>query len=198
LIHVSTDYVFDGQKSEAYVETDAVNPIGVYGASKLAGEERVRAILERHVIVRTSWVFSEYGHNFVKTMLRLARERDALRVVDDQEGRPTAADDLANALVRVGEHIANGSATFGTYHFANSGPTTWYGFARAILDEQARYTSRTPELLPISTAEYPTPAKRPPRSLLDTSRFETAFGITPRHWRQPLSEVVRKLVASPD
>jgi dTDP-4-dehydrorhamnose reductase len=195
LIHVSTDYVFDGHQREAYLETDPVNPTCVYGVSKLAGEGQVRAILERHVIVRTSWVFSEHGHNFVKTMLRLARERDALRVVDDQHGRPTAADDLADALLRAGERIADGSAIFGTYHFANSGPTTWYGLARAILDEQARYTARSPELTPISTAEYPTPARRPQSSVLDTSRFELAFGVTSRHWRRPLADVVRKLVA---
>jgi dTDP-4-dehydrorhamnose reductase len=195
LIHVSTDYVFDGKKSAPYLETDATNPLGVYGASKLAGEEWIRRLLERHVIVRTSWVFSEHGQNFVKTMLRLARERDELRVVADQRGRPTAANDLAVALLRLGERFAKRSVDFGTFHFAGAGATTWHGFASAIVEEQARFTGRTPKVTPITTPEFPTPAARPANSVLDTSRFESSLGVTPPAWQAGLREIVSKLAA---
>lgn len=196
LIHVSTDYVFDGHKPGSYVEQDATAPLGVYGASKLAGEEVIRHVLPRHVILRTSWVFSAHGQNFVKTMLRLARERDELRVVADQQGRPTAAADLADAVLRVAEHAQATAAKWGTFHFAGEGSTSWHGFTEAIVAEQAAFTKREPRVIAIGTADYPTPAKRPANSVLDTTEFTRAFTLTPRSWREGLSEVVRELLAS--
>jgi len=195
LFHVSTDYVFDGSKRSAYVETDATTPLGVYGASKLAGELQVRRILERHLIVRTSWVFSAHGQNFVKTMLRLAAERDELRVVADQHGRPTAAAALAKALLTLARRLARGdSLPWGTYHFAGRGETTWHGFASAIVEAQGEYTKRRPIVTPIATSDYPTPAKRPQNSVLDTTRFENLLGITPPAWREGLDAVLRELL----
>lgn len=193
LIHVSTDYVFDGAADRPYREQDATGPLGVYGASKLAGEQAVAQTLPRHVIVRTSWVFSAHGNNFVKTMLRLARDREELRVVADQHGRPTAAADLAEAVVHVAERIRAGLGTWGTFHFANAGATTWHAFAQAVVDEQAPRTGRRPRVVPITTAEYPTPARRPANSVLDTSRFEREFGLRPRDFRPALSKVVDEL-----
>jgi dTDP-4-dehydrorhamnose reductase len=193
LIHVSTDYVFNGQKAEAYVEQDATEPLGVYGASKLAGEEAIRGSLARHVVLRTSWVFSAHGQNFLKTVLRLARERDELRIVSDQRGRPTAAADLADAVLHVARKVRENSAVWGTFHFAGAGATSWHGFASAIVTEQAPFTQREPSLIAIGTADYPTPAKRPANSVLDTSHFETSFGLTPRSWRDGLREAVAEL-----
>lgn len=195
LIHVSTDYVFDGAKTIAYNESDDTAPLGAYGESKLAGENAVRSAIEQYVIVRTSWVFSAHGSNFVKTMLRLASERDELRVVADQYGRPTAASDLAVALWQVAARIQSGTPRFGTFHFAGSGETTWHAFAQAIVDEQARYTGKRPRVTPIATHEYPTPARRPQNSILSTNAFEQAFKLTPRPWQQALSEVVGELLA---
>lgn len=190
LIHVSTDYVFDGQKIGGYTEDDPTGPLGVYGASKLAGEEHVRATLERHVILRTSWLFSAQGHNFVKTMLRLAQERDVLRVVSDQHGRPTGADDLAVAILGVAASFLHRQGGFGTFHFAGAGATTWFDFACAIVREQAPYTGRSPEVIPTTSADYPTPAMRPRNSVLDTSAFEAAHGIRPRAWQDGLRETI--------
>lgn len=193
LIHVSTDYVFDGAKAGAYVEDDATGPLGVYGASKLAGEQAVRRILPRHVILRTSWVFSAHGQNFVKTILRLAGEREELRIVADQHGRPTSAADLADAMLRIAALIRRGERSWGTFHFASAGATTWHEFAQAILTEQALRTPRLPKLIPITTADYPTPAKRPANSVLDTTRFEQTFGFRPRPWREGLREALQEL-----
>jgi dTDP-4-dehydrorhamnose reductase len=196
LIHVSSDYVFDGTKRGAYSEDDQAKPLGVYGESKLAGEKALRATLERHLTLRTSWVFSAHSQNFVKTMLRLAQERDELRVVADQIGRPTAAAALARTLLALAERLAAGAPlAWGTYHFANAGSVTWHGFAEAIVDEQECFTQRRPRVTPILTSEYPTPAKRPANSVLDTSRFEQTFGITPSPWRDELHCVVREIFA---
>lgn len=196
LVHVSTDYVFDGSLPRPYVETDTTAPANVYGASKLAGELAIQEALARHAILRTSWVFSAHGANFVKTMLRLGAEREELRVVADQHGRPTSAADLARAALVVGERLMAGdpSAT-GTFHFANAGATSWHGLAAATIELQAPITGRTPRVLPIGAADYPTPAKRPANSVLDTSRFEATFGLAPRPWPEALSEVVRELTA---
>ncbi|HVY27449.1 MAG TPA: dTDP-4-dehydrorhamnose reductase [Polyangiaceae bacterium] len=196
LLHVSTDYVFDGSKASAYVEDDPIQPLGVYGASKAAGEAAVRDALREHFILRTSWVFSAFGNNFVKTMLRLARERDELRVVADQHGRPTATRDLALAILEVVRQYRSGGRQFGTFHFANAGGTTWYEFANAIVQQQAPLTGRAPRVVPITTAEYPTPARRPANSELDTSRFERAFAHSPRHWRAGLAEVLDELLGA--
>ena len=197
LVHVSTDYVFDGSKRGPYVETDATAPIGAYGESKLAGEEAVRSGCAQHVILRTSWVFSAHGQNFLKTMLRLAAERDELRVVADQHGRPTAASDLADAMLLVASRIRAGTPSFGTYHFAGAGETTWHGFAQAIVEEQARLTGKKPRVSPIATHEYPTPARRPANSVLATSALELDYGMVPRPWLDGAREAIGELVSAP-
>ena len=193
LIHISTDYVFDGTKGAAYREDDRVHPLSVYGESKEAGERAVRATLDRHIILRTSWIFSEWGRNFVRTMLRLADERDELRVVGDQRGCPTAARDVAAAIMAMVPRL--GDDPWGTYHYCGSGVTTWYDFADAILDERTRLCgSPKPRLRPIPTSEFPTPARRPSHSELDCSRFTSAFGVVPRAWREGLTGVLRNLL----
>jgi len=197
LIHVSTDYVFDGAKDGPYTEDDPVAPLGAYGRSKLAGEVAVRAECAHHVILRTAWVFSAHGKNFVKTMLRLAAETPELRVVADQHGCPTAAHDIARALVEIARQIVlegRGDA-WGTYHFAGAGPTTWHGFAEAIVAAQAERTGKRPPVRPITTADYPTPARRPANSVPSTAKLDATFGIAPRPWPDTLAEVLRELGA---
>jgi dTDP-4-dehydrorhamnose reductase len=197
LVHVSTDYVFDGKKTGAYQVDDSPAPINVYGASKLAGEEAIRGALNRHIILRTSWVFSAHGQNFVKTMLRLAREREELRIVADQYGRPTPAAELARAIWAVSSQLAAGRDTaWGTYHVAGAGSTNWHAFAQAIVDEQAPVTGRRPGVVAIATVDYPTPAQRPQNSILDTTSFEATFGIELQPWRDGLREVLRELLAA--
>lgn len=196
LIHVSTDYVFDGSKPTAYVESDATAPLGVYGASKLAGELAIAERLERYIILRTSWVFSATGQNFVKTMLRLARDRDELRVVADQVGKPTSAAEIARAMLLLAGKITQPGLPWGTYHFACPDSTSWHGFAQAIVDEQAPLTGRRPRVAAITTSEYPTPARRPANSVLDSYRFQSAFGIEPRPWRDELPGIIKELVAT--
>lgn len=188
LIHMSTDYVFDGQKRGAYVETDPVAPLGVYGASKLAGEEAVRAVLPAYVILRTAWVFGVHGHNFVKTMRRLAAERPLLKVVDDQRGCPTFAGDLADAVLAVAGRLIERPASelFGTFHCVGSGEVTWCGFARAIVGDNVPVQG-------ITTAEYPTPARRPANSVLDCTKLARTFGISLRPWQQGLQEMLSRL-----
>jgi len=196
LFHVSTDYVFDGEKDGAYREDDVTAPLGVYGKSKLAGEVAVRSTLSRHVILRTKWVVSAHGQNFVKTMLRLARERDELRVVADQRGRPTMAADIARVMwLLAGRWATARELSWGTFHFAGRGETTWHGFASAIVQAQEPLTGRAPRVTAIETKDYPTPARRPKNSVLDTSKFESVFGIAPRAWQEDLPDLVRRLVA---
>lgn len=193
LVHVSTDYVFDGAKTSAYVEDDPIRPLGVYGASKAAGELAVRSINPRHAIVRTSWVFSPHGSNFVKTMLRLA-DRPELGVVDDQRGCPTAAADLAAALAAITVRmIQDPLAPVGTYHFANQGAVTWYGFARAIFGLNERNGGKAPEIKAIGTKDYPTPARRPMNSILSVQRLSQDYGIRPRGWDEALQETLAAL-----
>ena len=159
LVHLSTDYVFDGTKSGPYREDDAVAPLGVYGASKEAGERAVRAALPQHIILRAAWVYSAHGHNFVRTMLRLAGERPVLRVVADQEGSPTSAADIAAAIAAIVAQLAAGNRRWGTYHFAGGGATTWHGFAEAIVELAAPWRrGPPPRIEAIATAQYPTPA----------------------------------------
>jgi dTDP-4-dehydrorhamnose reductase len=196
LIHISTDYAFDGTKSGPYREDDSVNPLGVYGASKEAGERAVREALREHVILRTAWVYSAHGHNFVKTMLRLAEERPVLRVVADQTGSPTSAADIADAIARIAQHVRDGNAAWGTYHFVGAGAVTWHGFAEAIFDLASRWRGSPPRVDPITSADYPTPARRPANSVLDCSRVAAAFGIEPRPWRVALAEVIEELYAA--
>ena len=183
-IHVSTDYVFDGTKTSPYLEHDRPLPLGVYGQSKLEGEAAVLDAYPEALVVRASWVFSPYGHNFVKTMLRLAETRDCLRVVDDQYGAPTYAADIAEALLEMLRQIevAGRPDRGGIYHLASAGVTTWYGFASAIFAARRKQGGRTPRLEPIKTADYPTPARRPANSRLDCSKIERVFGICLRPW----------------
>jgi len=190
LIHISTDYVFDGTSAAPYAETDPICPVSVYGASKEAGERAVRAATPRHVIVRTAWVFSPSGRNFVKTMLRLGAARHELRIVDDQIGSPTSAADIAAALAQIAQRLRARPApapACGTYHFCAAGHTSWHGFAAAIFDAaHKRGFQAAPRLLPIPTSAYPTPARRPLNSRLACAKLSAAFGVTPRPWRAGL------------
>ena len=189
LIHLSTDYVFSGDARTPYEPYDEPNPVGIYGTTKWTGEAVVRRVISRHVIVRTSWVFSHRGSNFVRTILRLAAERDELRVVDDQVGRPTSAADLADALLVVADAALGDPELKGTYHFANSGETSWFGFAQAIVEEAGART-RSSRVVPIATSDFPTAARRPAYSVLDTSSFTERFGVSPRPWREALRETI--------
>jgi dTDP-4-dehydrorhamnose reductase len=196
LIQLSTDYVFDGSKSAPYVEDDPVGPVSVYGASKEAGEQAVRTGNPRHLILRTAWVVSPYGGNFIKTMLRLAETRDRLTVVDDQRGCPTSAADIADALAVIASRMAeDAEAPTGTYHFVNSGEATWCGFAREIFTLAQASGRAVPTVEAIPSAAYPTPARRPANSRLDTAKLTRDFGVEPRAWRTAISEVVETLLA---
>jgi dTDP-4-dehydrorhamnose reductase len=196
LVHFSTDYVFDGRKLDPYVEGDATNPLNVYGASKLSGERMALAASPRTAVLRTSWVVSAHGKNFVKTMLRLGREGQPLRVVDDQFGRPTAAADLAGFVLTQAPRLAaakSGDPVFGLFHFANAGETTWRGFAQGALE--LALGAGAPAVQPIATAERPAPAQRPLHGTLDTSKLERTFGYAPRPWRDAVGEIVAELTA---
>lgn len=196
LLHVSTDYVFDGAKPAAYLEGDPVAPLGVYGASKEAGEQAVRAGNRRHVILRTAWVVSPHGGNFIKTMLRLGATRDELGVVDDQLGCPTSAGDIAETLIVVARRLIDEvAAPTGTYHFVNAGEATWCGFAREIFARAETHGRKPPRVDAITTADYPTPARRPANSRLDTKKLTRDFGVTPRPWRTAAAEVIDTLLA---
>jgi dTDP-4-dehydrorhamnose reductase len=192
LIHISTDYVFDGLKGSPYVETDPIRPTSAYGESKAAGEHAVRDHLEAHLILRTSWLYSTHGNNFVKTILRLASEREELHVVADQYGCPTYAADLAAAVLQIVEQIRrSGSTPWGTYHYCGQGVTTWHGFAEKICELAREYrTLQVKRIKAISTEEYPTPAKRPPYSVLDCSKIQGLLGIRTRPWGDSLSEMI--------
>lgn len=191
-LHVSTDYVFEGSGTRPWHETDPVSPQNAYGRSKLAGEDAVRAAGGAHVILRTSWVFSAHGVNFVKTMLRLAETRDMLTVIDDQIGGPTPAADIARALLTVARAMTNGQRG-GTYHFAGAPETSWAGFAQEIFKQAGKNVQVTP----IPTTDYPRqPAQRPLNSRLDCSAIETDFGITAPDWRTGLAQVLAELKES--
>ncbi len=194
LIHLSTDYVFDGNRCGAYVEDDPTTPINVYGASKAEGEAAIRATLPAHVILRTSWVYSSTGSNFVKTMLRLAETRDRLTVVDDQCGSPTFAADIADAIAAIVEQILGGRAEYGTFHLTGSGATSWAGFAREIFSRAARHGVRSAEVVPIPTRDYPTPAKRPANSLLDCRRIKRHYGIALPTWQVSLEHCLDEIL----
>ena len=199
LVQLSTDYVFDGTKPGPYCEDDPVNPLGVYGRSKEAGERAVRAAAERHIILRTAWIYGVHGANFVKTMLRLGAERPVLRVVADQRGCPTAARDIALALVAIGRQIEQGTACWGTFHFTGDGATSWHGFAEEIVEQAARSNSwrnqPKPRVEAITTDQYPTPAQRPMNSVLDCRKIGEALGITPLPWRKSLHTVLGEMLA---
>lgn len=195
LLHISTDYVFDGSKSRAYVESDPIAPIGAYGRSKAEGESAVRRLLDCHVILRTSWTYGVHGANFLKTILRLARERDELRIVADQRGCPTGTADLAEAIISIAPLLARREPVWGTYHFAGRGATTWHGFASEIVDAQAPFTHRRPAVVAISTADYPTAARRPANSELNCSHFAAVFGIRAKDWHERAREVTAALLS---
>ena len=195
LVHVSTDYVFDGTGQGAYAPDAPIRPVSVYGASKAAGELAVRTGNPRHAIVRTAWVVSPHRANFVKTMLRLAGERDRLTVVDDQHGCPTSAADLARALAAIALRLAtDGGAPTGTVHCVNAGETTWCGFARAIVAGGAARGGRSVPVEGIPTSAYPTPARRPANSRLSTDSLTEAYGIRPRPWQAALDDILDRLV----
>ena len=193
LLHVSTDYVYDGSKQGAWVETDPVAPLGVYGESKAAGEAAVREALEAHLILRTSWVFSASGNNFVKTMLRLGRERHELSIVADQHGCPTSARNIAAVLLEIAErHLRREGVEWGTYHYCNAPATTWFGFAREIFRLAPGFEGL--EINPIETRDYPTPASRPVNSVLDCTRLRQKFGVPQPNWRRELEWVLDSLL----
>jgi dTDP-4-dehydrorhamnose reductase len=196
LLHISTDYVFDGTRDGAYRETDPTEPTGVYGASKLAGEAAVRSAQPRHIILRTSWVYGPSSGNFVATMLRLAAERPELRVVADQRGGPTTAAAIADALLTMVSQLDRGEP-WGTYHFSGAPAVTWHGFAQEIVARAAPRLRQVPKVTPIGTADYPTPARRPANSVLDCTRIERQFGIRQPDWRATLGEIVETLQANP-
>jgi dTDP-4-dehydrorhamnose reductase len=199
LIHVSTDYVFDGTKGAPYVETDATAPMGVYGTSKLAGETAVLAACRQAVVLRTSWVYAATGRNFVRTMLNAARRTNQLRVVADQIGCPTAAQDLAAAILAVAARIsAEGwqPAFGGVFHAAGSGWTSWHGLARAVFQEAARHGMAIPEVTPIQTADWPTPARRPADSRLDCAKLEAVYGHRLPAWRDGLARTIDAIFAA--
>lgn len=192
LVHISTDYVFDGEKKEPYLETDPVSPAGVYGKSKAQGEIEVENHLKQHIILRTSWVYGVYGQNFVKTMIRLAKTTDTIRVVDDQSGCPTFARDIAKTILSIAGYIQNNrEIRWGTYHYCGRGTTSWYGFAEKIFKTAKKYESfKVRKVVPIKTCEYPTPAKRPANSVLDCSLIYKHFGIIQQPWEESLKEMI--------
>lgn len=201
LVHYSTDYVFNGSKDRPYVEDDEVNPLNEYGRSKLAGEEAIRAAGVRHYIFRTSWVYAARGNNFVHTILRLARERTELRIVDDQVGAPTwargIAEMTAQALAAGGANTDRAQESSGLYHLTAAGAVSWFGFAQAILAAaKSRFPAmNAPRLIPIPSSEYPLPARRPANSRLDNSRLSAAFGLTPRSWDAMLKLCIQEMAA---
>lgn len=196
LVHISTDYVFDGRKGAPYVERDAVAPLNAYGRSKLAGERGVRAANPRHVILRTSWVYSPYRKNFVRTILRLAAERDRLTVVADQRGCPSAARDIAQACLDIAMRCATEPerAPYGTYHFAGAGEASWFEFASAVVEMAADRLGKSPQVVPIRTIDFPTAAIRAADTRLDCSAVVREFGITLRPWQQALADTIDRLL----
>ena len=195
LIHLSTDYVFDGTSPRPYLETDPVAPIGVYGHSKWEGEEAVRKRLHHHLIIRVSWVFGVHGNNFVKTMLRLAAQRDELRVVSDQTGTPTWTRDLAGALWELMQE-----PQVGVFHFSDAGQASWYEFAAAIVEEARAlgFPVQAQRVVPITTAEYPTPAQRPAYTVLSKAKIERLLAAPIPHWRDSLRAMLKELQQCPE
>ncbi len=198
LIHISTDYVFDGNNNRPYTETDITNPVSAYGRTKLAGEQAIQEICTRYLILRTAWVYGNLGKsNFVKTMLRLGAEREEIRVVADQIGTPTSAKDIASAIASIISIIQNGIIIdpVGIYHYTNSGAASWYDFAHAIFEEAhiLDWTLKIQRVIPITTPEYPTPAIRPAYSVLACKKISTLLGAYPPHWRQSLRVMLKEM-----
>lgn len=191
LIHISTDYVFDGESNKPINETSPTNPLSVYGITKLAGEKRIQEILSNAYIFRTAWVYSVFGKNFVKTMLNLGRQKDQLNVVVDQVGTPTCARDLANTILVVIKNIEEGNDVPGIYHYTNEGVTSWYDFAVAIFE----LAGLNCKVNAIPSSAYPTPARRPVFSVLDKSKIKQTFTLDIPHWRVSLSKTLKELIA---
>jgi len=185
-IHISTDFVFKGDQAHPLVETDIAEPISVYGLTKLEGEQDIERLMDEYFIIRTSWLYSEFGNNFVKTMLRLGSERDLLKIIADQVGTPTYGIDLAACVLDI---ITSGSTAYGIYHYSNEGVTSWYDFAKGIFDLSATVV----KVLPIRTDEYPTKATRPAYSVMDKSKIKTTFGIEIPYWRDSLALCIERL-----
>ncbi len=192
LVHISTDYVFDGNKEGAYLEADPVNPLGVYGETKLAGEDAVKSFCEQYYILRTSWVFSAHGNNFVKTMLSLGAEREELGIVADQYGKPTSAREIARTIYMM---LAHDKQAWGSYHIAQPESTTWFDFAKAIFSaaDKQGLKMKVSTLKAIKTEDYPTPAKRPKNSALDCTKLEQTFELKIQPWAISLSDVMKDL-----
>ena len=199
LIHISTDYVFDGTKAGSYKETDLICPIGVYGRSKEAGEAKVRELLEKHIILRTSWVYAAHGNNFVKTMLRIGKERQNLNVVNDQFGAPTFAGDIADAILSIAKKVLEHDALefWGTYHYTAKGRTSWKDFAEVIFETASTWLPNKPYVEGIPSSQYPTAAKRPANSVLNCAKVDSELGPPRRHWREGLDEVLDELKNEP-
>jgi dTDP-4-dehydrorhamnose reductase len=197
LIHISSDYVFDGEKEGLYRETDPVSPLGVYGKSKAEGELEIRNLLQQHIIVRTSWVYGVHGHNFVNTMLRLGRENESVRIVADQCGCPTYAADLAEAILLIATKLrTNRVNEWGTFHYCGRGVTNWHAFAEEIFRLARHHIALKVERVdPITTAEYPTLAKRPANSALDCSLVVKTFEIYPKPWLDSLARMIRAVLS---
>lgn len=198
LMHISTDYVFDGLKGAPYTEDDLTSPMAVYGATKLAGEQAALAAWQQVVILRTSWVYAAAGKNFVRTMLGAALKTDMLKVVADQQGCPTNAGDLADAILAVADRLALGWGVEhrGVFHAAGTGSTTWHGLALAAFEEAARHGRPMPTVTPIATADWPTPARRPPDSRLDCGKLERVFSVRLPEWRPSLARTVDAIIAA--
>lgn len=195
IIHISTDFVFDGNKSSPYNENDVTNPLSVYGKSKLGGEEQILKISEKFMIIRTSWLYGAHGANFVKTIIRLANEREKLTIVHDQIGSPTWTGDLADTLVEITKKIEQKKILKGIYHFANEGAASWYDFAYAAVEEYKKFSPdlKCKYIQPIPTSSYPTPAKRPFYSVLDKSKIKDDLGILIPNWRSSLKKMINEI-----
>ena len=192
ILHISTDYVFEGNKEGEYRETDVTNPQGVYGQSKLAGEIAVAEACDKHIILRTAWVFGEHGNNFVKTMLRLGKDRDELSIVGDQFGGPTYAGDIASTLIQMTERISQSDmSVFGIYHYSGLPHVSWFDFANTIFDTavEQKVLTKKPDLTSITTDQYPTPAKRPSNSRLNNEKVIDSFSVRISDWKLALSNI---------
>lgn len=200
VIHVSTDYVFDGNSRRPYREDDPTSPLGVYGLSKWEGEQALRSVHSRHIILRTAWVYSMYGRNFLKTIVTKAQEGQELRIVDDQRGCPTWAKDLASVIVAITQQIhKDKEVPWGTYHFCGSGETTWFEFAQAIIKHAQEISPfQAQPIIPISTDGYPTVVQRPAYSVLDCSEISKNFNVHPPSWQDSMPQCVKELFACPD
>ena len=197
LIHISTDYVFDGTSSVPYLEIEKTNPQGIYGVTKLKGEQAIESSGCKHLIMRTAWVFSEYGSNFLKTMLHLGHDRNELSIVGDQFGCPTYAQDIAKAIIKMINSLSIKIPQSGTYHYCGDKPCSWFDFAKEIFQEASDQGLNTPnKVFSINTSQYPTLAKRPAYSVLDTSKIRNTFGVMPSDWNAAIPKIISSLQKS--